>query len=377
MEPMGRQCTSWPRRGKPTPRGAVGALLAVILTGGCNGEPDGWAWEVEGASTWYEVRLAGHLVGMEERVADGRGAVWRRRWQRFSVGGDVVDTVQQHVVSDHHPPPFDVLDGPAGSGLVGLPYGEAVDGRVVRSDRDVAVYWDGPSGGARFDDRGLVEGHLGALTWTRVATSPGRPATPLDVQALLAVPLPAVDRPRRRRVGRYRLDGQELRVEAPLDAELPRLPVGPRREDEPDIVDFVDRVVRATDVVGATRELASAVHGELAFAPTPGRSDGAGVLATGQGDCTEHTSLFLAAAHATGLDARPVAGLLYLSEGVVGPGLYPHAWAEVRVGERWVAVDPTLGTFPADAARVPLHGRIDAAMERRARGLEVELVELR
>ena len=78
-----------------------------------------------------------------------------------------------------------------------------------------------------------------------------------------------------------------------------------------------------------------------------------------------------------GVEARPVAGLLGLEHGSVGPGLYPHSWAEVSVGGRWVAADPTLGTFPADAARVPLGQRVDVAMDRRAQGLDVEVIDLR
>ena len=56
----------------------------------------------------------------------------------------------------------------------------------------------------------------------------------------------------------------------------------------------------------------------------------------------------MALARAVGLPARPVAGLVYL-DGT----FYYHAWAEVWLGG-WVAVDPTFGQFPADAAHVRL-----------------------
>ena len=36
------------------------------------------------------------------------------------------------------------------------------------------------------------------------------------------------------------------------------------------------------------------------------------------------------------------------------PGLVPHAWVEVRLGERWVAIDPALDQALADATHLPL-----------------------
>ncbi len=47
-------------------------------------------------------------------------------------------------------------------------------------------------------------------------------------------------------------------------------------------------------------------------------------------------------------------GLVYASYGTGGPGLYWHAWAEVKVGDRWIAVDPTFGQDVADATHVTL-----------------------
>jgi transglutaminase-like putative cysteine protease len=70
------------------------------------------------------------------------------------------------------------------------------------------------------------------------------------------------------------------------------------------------------------------------------------VLETRSGDCNERTVLYVALARAAGLPARPVAGLLYR-----GGRFYYHAWPEVYLGD-WVAVDPTLNEFPADAAHV-------------------------
>lgn len=64
------------------------------------------------------------------------------------------------------------------------------------------------------------------------------------------------------------------------------------------------------------------------------------------GDCNEHTQLYVATARAAGIPARVAAGLAY-----VDGKFYYHAWPEVWL-ERWVAVDPTFGQFPADASHL-------------------------
>jgi len=59
-----------------------------------------------------------------------------------------------------------------------------------------------------------------------------------------------------------------------------------------------------------------------------------------EGDCTEHTMLFVAVARAAGLPAREVGGLAYGQ--VKGkPVLAWHAWPEYHDGKQWRAVDPT------------------------------------
>jgi transglutaminase-like putative cysteine protease len=70
------------------------------------------------------------------------------------------------------------------------------------------------------------------------------------------------------------------------------------------------------------------------------------VLEDRRGDCNEHTVLYVALARALGLPARTAAGLVYLRG-----QFYYHAWPEVWLGD-WVAVDPTLGQYPADASHL-------------------------
>jgi len=70
------------------------------------------------------------------------------------------------------------------------------------------------------------------------------------------------------------------------------------------------------------------------------------VLESRQGDCNEHTVLYVAMARALGLPARTAVGLVYLD----GSFFY-HAWPEVWLGQ-WVAMDPTFGQYPADAAHI-------------------------
>jgi len=70
------------------------------------------------------------------------------------------------------------------------------------------------------------------------------------------------------------------------------------------------------------------------------------VLRTRKGDCNEHTQLYTALARSIGLPTRIATGLAY-----VNGKFYYHAWPEVWL-KGWVAVDPTFGQFPADAAHL-------------------------
>jgi hypothetical protein len=70
------------------------------------------------------------------------------------------------------------------------------------------------------------------------------------------------------------------------------------------------------------------------------------VLRARGGDCNEHAQLFVALARAAGIPARVDAGLAYIDG-----KFYYHAWPEIFLRD-WVAVDPTFGQFPADAAHL-------------------------
>jgi hypothetical protein len=96
------------------------------------------------------------------------------------------------------------------------------------------------------------------------------------------------------------------------------------------------------------------------------------VLERRAGDSYEHAILFVALARAIGLPARTVGGLLYVSG-----RFYYHNWAEVHLGQGWLAVDPTFGQQPADASHLRLvyGGRpSDLEMVRLIGNLRVDIV---
>ena len=115
-------------------------------------------------------------------------------------------------------------------------------------------------------------------------------------------------------------------------------------------------------VYAAARRLVRWVHGRLAKVYGQSRDRASEVLAAGQGDCTEHALLFVAMARAAGIPARGVHGLVYATYGDGVDALYWHAWAEVRSGDEWIAVDPTFGQPVADATHIALGRgtRVDA-----------------
>lgn len=116
---------------------------------------------------------------------------------------------------------------------------------------------------------------------------------------------------------------------------------------DPDISELAIQVRRRErDPRVVAERLNQWVFDSLAKRTTFGIPSARAVLAARAGDCNEHTQLYVALARAAGIPARVAAGVVHL-----GDKFYYHAWPEVFLGT-WVAVDPTLGQFPADAAHL-------------------------
>ncbi|HET8723683.1 MAG TPA: transglutaminase-like domain-containing protein [Anaeromyxobacteraceae bacterium] len=125
--------------------------------------------------------------------------------------------------------------------------------------------------------------------------------------------------------------------------------------DHPSIRTLAEATVAGTTGTwAAARKINAEVYRRLDKVYGQSRDRASEILALGKGDCTEHTRLFVALARASGIRAREVKGLVYASYGQGGPGLYWHAWPEVKVGDAWVAMDPTFGQDVADATHVAL-----------------------
>jgi hypothetical protein len=126
------------------------------------------------------------------------------------------------------------------------------------------------------------------------------------------------------------------------------------------------------DRIGAGRLICSWVYRNVRKEPSMTVPVATRILKTMRGDCNEHATLYVALARAAGIPSRIALGLVYRNG-----FFYYHAWPEIYA-KGWVAVDPTLGQFPADAAHIRLitgdfekQARIAAAIGKiRVEGLE-------
>jgi len=120
------------------------------------------------------------------------------------------------------------------------------------------------------------------------------------------------------------------------------------QSNDPEIVATARRIANgSTNPLEVARGINDWVYRELDKDITVSVPSAKQVLAARQGDCNEHTVLYVALARAVGLPTRTAAGLVYLRG-----RFYYHAWPEVWIGNDWVALDPTLGQYPADAAHL-------------------------
>jgi transglutaminase-like putative cysteine protease len=119
------------------------------------------------------------------------------------------------------------------------------------------------------------------------------------------------------------------------------------QSDDPRIVAMAREIAAGSTAPGdVARRLNDWVYASLRKEITPSIPSAAQVLETREGDCNEHTVLYVALARAVGLPARTAVGVVHLD----GRFFY-HAWPEVWLDE-WVAVDPTFGQYPADPSHV-------------------------
>lgn len=235
-------------------------------------------------------------------------------------------------------------------------------------------------------DNRPVGGAAGAVSWTLV-DGPWS-LEPVDPVALLVRPARSFPSARSAHAATWVLGDEVRTVEVPLAAELPAdLPVAApepgrwTRAERGLEVGHPDLVARAEAAVAGARgrpdavaRLVRSVSEALDRGASPGSVDALTALQQGRGDCNEYAYALVALARTAGIPSRVVGGLVYL-DGAHGPGLYPHAWAEVRYpGARWVGVDPALGQPVADAAHLPLG---ETGAEVALRTLSSRTVELR
>jgi transglutaminase-like putative cysteine protease len=83
--------------------------------------------------------------------------------------------------------------------------------------------------------------------------------------------------------------------------------------------------------------------------PRPEAAEGLPAPAAPGPSCRERTAAWLAKARAAGLRGRTAVGVAF-----DGGGFVWHAWAEARVGGRWVPVDPSFRQAPARGPRFTL-----------------------
>jgi hypothetical protein len=146
---------------------------------------------------------------------------------------------------------------------------------------------------------------------------------------------------------------------APAAADAPADPCGAEaafrqpspfiQSDDPDITRLAHRITGAVgDDIEKARRINQWVFKNIRKNPAVSLPSAREVLSVGEGDCNEHTYLFVALARAAGLPAKVRVGLVYLNG-----AFYYHAWPAVCVG-RWRDLDPTFGQDEADATHVAL-----------------------
>lgn len=124
------------------------------------------------------------------------------------------------------------------------------------------------------------------------------------------------------------------------------------QSDEPKLVAKAKEIIGdETDALKISNLLCAWVNEHVRSTYSARLTNALEVLDSLEGDCTEHSILFIGLARAVGLPAREVAGLIYVDD--QHPGFYFHQWAKIWAGD-WIDVDPTFNQPLADVTHIKL-----------------------
>ncbi len=161
--------------------------------------------------------------------------------------------------------------------------------------------------------------------------------------------------------GGYVFEGRKVAVDGLVSTRLPVSDEGARRwlepstfvqSDDPKLIAKAREIAGdETDMMKISNKLVRWVYDNVRSTFSAQLTNSLDVLENMEGDCTEHSMLYIGLARAAGLPAREVAGLIYVDR--PEPGFYFHQWAMVWVGE-WIDVDPTFDQPIADATHIKL-----------------------
>jgi hypothetical protein len=151
-----------------------------------------------------------------------------------------------------------------------------------------------------------------------------------------------------------RVPHAELPVEPLSDAQRKRwLEATPFLDHaNPVVADAAQKLARGDTLLQRMKTLSRAVGSRLSYTLATAPLTASTILEGGRGDCTEYARVLTAMARSLGVPAREVSGMAYAGD--TDPGFAFHAWVEVHVDNRWLALDPTWNQGPVDATHIAL-----------------------
>lgn len=259
-------------------------------------------------------------------------------------------------------------------------------GELVRAETPFGLILERRSPGTASPDRPLAAAEVVSLAMVRPEigseSPPQRGARRLRLVVRGApTTIPTSSRQRRLADGSF-----EILAEAPAGGPSTSEPPAPGahlaaepliQSDHPRIRETAAAVVgELTDAWRKAQALADWVFETIDKSPAASVPSAIEVLETKAGDCNEHTVLYTALARAAAIPTRIAIGLVWSDQ---HQAFAYHAWPEVWIGDRFIAVDPTLGEPIADATHIALlHGGLERWLSLGAwlGAIEIEILEV-